>query len=233
MGRLRIAVDGVGAHQPFPGIYRIMATVRCALRAVRCQPRRTGVQPDVGRTIPRLGMAHSIPVEPHPRGRGPLYPAGYSGNARFRKTACRTPDRARTDSRSYQTSAAPDFAIGVRAHGRASSVLYLHSLHLLLWDWNAARFARLPADRSAGRVGGLVLLDSVLRISVRPHRAEGHVYDRCVGDRRVRLHLFRHVEHRCGVDHLLRHRAVADPARYDVRSASCPDCGKLYRAPAL
>ena len=42
----------------------------------------------------------------------------------------------------------------------------------------------------------VVLLDSVLRSSVRPHRTKEHVHDRRGRDRRVRLRLFRHGEHR-------------------------------------
>jgi hypothetical protein len=48
---------------------------RCALRALPRQPRRARVQPDVGRAIPRLGLARTILPEPYPRRRGALYPA--------------------------------------------------------------------------------------------------------------------------------------------------------------
>src|SRR5262249_9489992 len=104
-------------------------------------------------------------------------------------------------------------------HGRTGAVLYLHRLRFLLRHRHAAGLARLPAYRGAGGVGLVLLLDPVLRPSVRPHRTKEHVHDRRGRDRRVRFCLLRHAEHRPRDGHLPRDHLVAHPARYDVRSA--------------
>ena len=71
----------------------------------------------------------------------------------------------------------------------------------------------------------------------------GHISDRIGrkkmymigrGDgRRLRIPLFRHAQHRLAGAHLRRHRALADPARHDVRAAGGADRGILHRPPAL
>ena len=93
-------------------------------------------------------------------------------------------------------------ALGVGAHGRAGAVLYLHRVRLFLRHRNAARLPQLPAHGGARGLGAVVRLDSVVRPSVRPDRPQEHVHDRRGGDRRVRLHLFRHAEHRLGAGDL-------------------------------
>ena len=92
---------------------------------------------------------------------------------------------------------------------------------------------RLPAHRGAGGVRFVVLLHTILRPSLGPHRTQEHVHDRRGRDRRVRFRLFRLAEHRRRNHHFPGDRGVACAARYDVRSAGGADRGKLYRPPAL
>src|SRR5262249_2067882 len=84
-----------------------------------------------------------------------------------------------------------------------------------------------------GGGGAVVLLDSVLRPPVGPHRAQEYVHDRRAGDGPVRLRLFRHAGDGAGNHHLPRHRAVAGAARHDVWPASRADRRKLHRTPSL
>src|SRR6202161_2752207 len=55
MGRFGADVDGMGTEQSVARAGGVMAAIRRPLRSVSGQPRRSGIQSDVGRTIPDLG----------------------------------------------------------------------------------------------------------------------------------------------------------------------------------
>ena len=83
------------------------------------------------------------------------------------------------------------------------------------------------------RLVRVVLLDPAVRPHLRPHRAAEDVPDRLRGLRTVRVPLFRHARYRHSVGGVHRHRAVADPARYDVWATGGADRGSLHAAAAL
>src|SRR5262249_19666304 len=95
-----------------------------------CQPRRVVLQPDVRRAIPRLGLAHTVRSEPHPRRGRALYPPGHFRDAGLRQAPRRTQGRTHADSGGHQAPAEGDRAVRLRAHGRASAILHLHRLYL-------------------------------------------------------------------------------------------------------
>ena len=68
MGRLGAARDGVGANQQESRLYRVLAAVRRAVRAVPGELRGAGVQLYVRRSVQRLGLAHPVPDQ-HRHGR--------------------------------------------------------------------------------------------------------------------------------------------------------------------
>ena len=149
-----------------------------------------------GEKLPRLGLAHSVRAQSRAGRRRPLHPARHHGDAGVRQAARRAEDRPHADADGDQAASEGNPAVGLRAHGRAGAVLHLHRLHLLLRHRHAARVARLPAHGGAGGLRAVVRLDPGVRASVGSHRAEEHVHDRRCRDRRVRLHLFRHAQHR-------------------------------------
>ena len=62
-------------------LYRVLAAIRRSLRTVPGQSRRAGLQPDVRRAVPDLGLAHSRSPEHRPGRRRPLHPARHPRNA--------------------------------------------------------------------------------------------------------------------------------------------------------
>ena len=81
VGRLGAAVDGVGAIRPSSRLYRRLAAIRRAGRAVPREFGGAGIQPDRRQPVPRLGMAHSVLPQHHPGRDRPLYPARHSRDA--------------------------------------------------------------------------------------------------------------------------------------------------------
>ena len=72
MGRLGAAVDGMGAHQPASRLHHLVAAARRAGRPAAGQRRRAGVQLDLRRPVPGLGLAHPVPAQ-HRHGGVGLY----------------------------------------------------------------------------------------------------------------------------------------------------------------
>src|SRR5947207_1495195 len=60
MGRLGIAVDGMGAHERASRVYRELAAIRRALGLVPRQFRGTGDERDRRRSVSLLGMAGAV-----------------------------------------------------------------------------------------------------------------------------------------------------------------------------
>jgi hypothetical protein len=75
MGRFGAAGDGVGADQQEPGLHYLMATIRRAGRTVPCQRRGAVLQLVLGRAVPELGLAHSLPHQHHHGGRRAMDPS--------------------------------------------------------------------------------------------------------------------------------------------------------------
>ena len=86
------------------GLRRVMAAIRGAVRVVPGQPRRARVQPDVGRPIPDLGLAHPICAEHRPGRRRALDQARHSGDSDFQAAGSGAPDRAHADAGGDQTA---------------------------------------------------------------------------------------------------------------------------------
>ncbi len=81
VGRLGADVDGMGARRQVARADRILAAIRRALRPVPGQSCRARLQPDVGRQLPRLGLAHSVRAQP----RAGRASASTSGSASWRR----------------------------------------------------------------------------------------------------------------------------------------------------
>src|SRR5712671_4847006 len=105
MGRLGIAVDGVGTNQCASWLYRLVAAIRRARRAVPSKRRSIVLQLGFRRTIPGLGVAH--PVRPqHHHGRNRLvYPSWHFRDARFLAHPRGSASSARTVTRGVKAPA--------------------------------------------------------------------------------------------------------------------------------
>src|SRR5215471_20730131 len=98
MGRIGSHRDGMGKVQPFAGVYRIMAAVRRAVRTVSRPPCRSGAQPDVGRTVPVVGLAGAVRPEPHSGGDRALDSPRYSRDPGLYASRPGTEDRTHADA---------------------------------------------------------------------------------------------------------------------------------------
>src|SRR5438045_9694538 len=99
MGRLGIAVDGMGAHERASRVYRELAAIRRALGLVPRQFRGTGDERDRWRSVSLLGMAGAVLYQ-HRAGRDrALYPARPSGNPDLRPSRRRELAGTRADDR--------------------------------------------------------------------------------------------------------------------------------------
>ena len=111
---------------------------------------------------------------------------------------------------------------------------YIFTAFIFAYAVNTLKMsARLYSLRGHGGCGGVVRHHPAIRSHLRSYRPAQDVPDRRGADRTVRLPLFRHGRHRDSVGGVHRHRAVADPARYPVRSASGADRRSVYAAIAL
>ena len=161
MGRLGADVDGMGADQRPSRLYRLVAAIRRAVRAVSGEPGGAGVQRDLRPAVHHLGLAHPVHPQHRPGRDRPLYPARHPRDPGLFAARRRRPRRARAGARSHQAPAARDHPDRAGADGRAGAVLHLHRLCLHLWDDGPAQLARSAADRGAGRLGRVVLYDPV------------------------------------------------------------------------
>src|SRR4051794_15499421 len=98
MGWLGSLGDGMVSYKSFSRIHRVLAAIRRTLRPLSRQYRRVSVQSDVGRTIPRLGLENTLPLEPHPGRRRPLHPTGGAGDADLHQVDGRTKTRTHPDA---------------------------------------------------------------------------------------------------------------------------------------
>ena len=130
-------------------------------------------------------------------------------------------------------AAARDHPVRPAAHGRAGAVLHLHRVRVRLWRRHVEDVARSDPVRRAGRLVRVVRHHPARGPHLRSDRPTQHVPDRRGGHRAVRLSLFRHAGERGAVGGVRRDRAVADPARHDVRSAGRTDRRGLHAAAAL
>lgn len=124
MGWLGALVDGMGAG-PRP------SRPRCFLAAIRrpgrplprqsCGPR---FQSDVGRCLHRLGLAHPLLAQHHPRRNRPLDSPWHRRNADLSASRCRAQNRTRAFHRGLPQAAERDFSLGLRPHVGAGAILY-------------------------------------------------------------------------------------------------------------
>ena len=152
MGRLGADVDGMGAHQPFARLHRLLAAIRRALRAFPRQSRgaRASARCPASSSWPGAGASRSCSASSWSAS------GSTSGWAFWRRRSspsslARAQDRAHADARGDQAPSEGDPPVRLRAHGRTGAVLHLHRLHLLLRHRHAARLARLPAHGGARR----------------------------------------------------------------------------------
>src|SRR5262249_43310947 len=120
-----------------------------------------------------------------------------------------------------------------RAYGRTSAFLHLHRVRIFLWNRDAKGISRLSARGGLGRRSCIVCVDTVVRSYLRYLWSKERIsawsrYMRC-----VRLHLFRHAEHRIAGADLPCHRAVARAPRHDVWPAGGAHRGIVHWSPAL
>ena len=121
-----------------------------------------------------------------------------------------------------------------RAHGGAGAVLHLHRVRLRLWRGTLQVSRDLLLAAVLVGLGGVVLHDPDRRPSVRPVRAARRVYILgAVVTGVFGFIYFALLEHAGAGADLPRDRAVADPARHDVRAAGGADRRELHRAAAL
>ena len=119
------------------------------------------VQRLVGRPIPGLGLARSVPAL-HRAGRHrPVDPSRHPRDAGVPEAARREQDRAGADPRSDQKAAARDHPLRAAAHGRAGAVLHLHRLRLRLCGRHPEDVAGFHPHRGAG--GGAASRSSPFR----------------------------------------------------------------------
>src|SRR5207249_4482143 len=91
-----------------------------------------GIQPNVGRCVPRLGLANSLPAERDSDRRRTLGATLGSGNADLSAACRREQDRARAHARGHPQAAEADPAFGAGAHGPAAPVLVFIAIALSL-----------------------------------------------------------------------------------------------------
>src|SRR5262249_56167272 len=125
-------VGGVGTEQLLGGVVRVGAAVRRAMWIVTRQPGGACPQPDVGRTVPELGLARAVLPQLDSGRDRTVDQARHHGNAGVHAARCRAQDRTRAHARSDQAPTSRHSPERLRASRRAGPVLYLPRLRLLL-----------------------------------------------------------------------------------------------------
>ena len=117
VGRFGPFVHGMGSHRPLARLHRLMAAIRRAVRLVPGQSGGSGIQPDVWRSVPCLGLACAVSLKSGAGRRRALHPPRRSRNAGVQQASRRAQDRADADSRSHQASSEGDRALRLRTDG--------------------------------------------------------------------------------------------------------------------
>ena len=77
-GRLGTIVDGMGTNECASWLHCRFATIRGAGRIAAGKFLGAGLQRDLGRSVPGLGVAYPLPAQHHHGWAGPLHPTPYS-----------------------------------------------------------------------------------------------------------------------------------------------------------
>ena len=185
-------------HQRASRLHRLLAAIRRAGRPVPRQPRRAGLQRDLRRPVPRLGLAHPVPAQHRP-GRASGSRSG-SASSRRRSSAQLVAENRIERAPMLEVIKRQPKEIILSAPSRAwPSRRRSTSSPPLSSPTAPARctcLARPPAVAVLVGLGGVVLHDPARRASVGPVRPQAHLPDRRGRDRRLRLHLLRDAEHR-------------------------------------
>ena len=197
VGRLGAAVDGMGAHQP-----RIAASSPPG-RNSACRPGCSSpISPCwssariVRRPVPRPGAGGCRSCSAScwsaiGFGSGSAFSRRPSSPAASRRTASRRAPMLEVFRRQPK-----EIFLSAFARMGEQAPFYIFTAFVFSYGIDTLHgLARLPADRGAGRVGGVVLLDPVRRPSVGPLRPQAHLHARRGRHRRIRLGLFRLLEH--------------------------------------
>ena len=139
------------------GFIAVWPQLRRTGRAVSGEFGGARVQPDLWKSVPRLGMANSVFPQHPPRRRRPLYSARDSRDADLFASRRGKSGREGPGHRSHKTATQGDLVDGVGADGRTGAILHFYSLHFHLWDDNPRGLAQSAADGSSHGLCRVVL----------------------------------------------------------------------------
>src|SRR5256885_500750 len=133
MGRISPPGHGVGAYRAASRLCDILAAAGCAPGDAPGKSDGVALEPDIGRRLPRMGLADSVLAEHRPHRPGPLHSPGNPGDAGLPSVDCPASDLVNPGRRGHPQTLEGDTFIRARSYGTASILLRVHCLHLFLW----------------------------------------------------------------------------------------------------